>query len=671
MNTVLLPTPRKGILHSYHFNNGCARVRLYDIHGVAIPKTDTSYKMKHGETEEQAHNFALSSALDRLDKQAEAVNPELKNKNHYFTSYWSGLSEAEQKRCAGEGSSAALKDISSITYFQRNILPRLDEYGASITPQQCQMIADELLCDTFRRKKFTSILVPKEEAKSITPFFTALGKKLEERFPKAGKPLSGDLAKLKDMVLEEDRLRSYLERYLRRTNLMQAAQTLSSKMKKSDLSRLLLPQPVEPRLILLLRFLACNEADTKRQVNSKLLACNRILQGMCLFCGEDFPNIQLPLYADALNYQPEQQKTLETSQRLAFAARMMEQSATSNYAAGALIMLTTGPRTEEACAMTFGRVLHRGSYGVYTLQETNRKRIISQEGKNQNFARNIFLLPFVLTALKRRMEHLLSLGYTQAQVDAAYIVCDPDDPMAPIHPARFSSAVRADLTLCGCDRNLWSDVENQQLASMPDMDPVAYLLRRDAISTMVNYSSMDPLLVDALVGHVLPANAPDWSTYIRDEDKWDEIVEQMERFVYIPAYSTHPSLHPICLGTDKSRTQLLSQEIALEVKEGMTYRITYEVHRGTEFVQALLPHGADFAFEAQPSVSPPEDFLILPLFPQKAYQRAQELAVAPAAPPRPHPSSSQVSAEKCADKVTTSLDTPAPTPSPPPHQTKK
>lgn len=114
-----------------------------------------------------------------------------------------------------------------------------------------------------------------------------------------------------------------------------------------------------------------------------------------------------------------------------------------------------------------------------------------------------------------------------------------------------------------------------------------------------------------------------WAAYIRDEDKWPEIVAQMERFIFIPKHSMHPCYHPIELDGNSVQLPLPVQEIALRVKKGRKYRVTYTVPRGTDMVHADLPKGSGFAFDSATPSSPCPPFLLLPLPPAADYRRAE------------------------------------------------
>lgn len=89
----------------------------------------------------------------------------------------------------------------------------------------------------------------------------------------------------------------------------------------------------------------------------------------------------------------------------------------------------------------------------------------------------------------------------------------------------------------------------------PERSLAAYGLRRHATSMLCNIAKMDPLLVDAILGHRLPRYAEDWGERIRRDDEWPAIIEMMERVVYDPDHTQNPFFRPTILGQNSNKME--------------------------------------------------------------------------------------------------------------------
>lgn len=607
------PSGIKGYFCLDYYKGRNVRVVLYDQFGTPIPQSDTRYTRKNGESERDGFRFALSKAVEKVEAQREAM-ADHKSEESYYTDKWKALTRAQKAQCANGLGTDDPDKIPCVKYFERNVLGRLDRCGKSITQAQLLELRDELLLDTLKRVTFTQYEVKLEDVKETPVFFKLLADKL--RTHNAKKTELQVLADAEKCVQEDARLRTLLELYLQRVGASAGVERFleleADEAKTGRTAHLLTKnKSAAARTLDNLRLLSGNVPVAKRTVNGHVIDTNRILRGLALYQAEPFPDILIPLFDDAICYQEEKRKTLPQNVRLAFAQRMMENAADSNFAAAALVMLTDGTRTEETCSLTFGGVLDLERYGVYTVTTTNRRGMIVQDGKNRYFARPLILMRFVMLSIRSRRERLREMGYTDEQIDGFYIACDPGDLKKPIHPNDFSRAIRNALIECGCTKEYLDDAERLQLLYYPDMSVEAYLLRREAISLMCNYDGINPQLVDAMVGHVT-LGCENWLAYLKDEDKWPLIAFEMERYVYIPDATENLAFHPVTVETTWS-SKLVTQEIAINVKKGERYQVVFEVGRGTDHVKARLPTGSEAVFESTAASSQKPVTVVLPL----------------------------------------------------------
>lgn len=607
------PSGIKGYYCLDYYKNRNVRVVLYDEHGSPIPNSDTRYTRKNGESEQDGFKFALAKAVDKVEAQREAMVGHKAGKS-YFSDMWNELTRSQKAQCANGLSTDDPDKISAIKYFERNVLPKLDRCGKGITHAQLLEIRDKLLQETLGRVNYTQFEVKQEDVKETPVFFQLLTEKLRTR--NAKKSEIQTLADVEKRVRKDARLQTLLERYLQKVGASVGVERfleLEADEAKADRVVRVLTENKNAVVCILdnLRLLSGNVPVAKRTVNGHVLDSNRILRGLALYQSEPLPDILIPFFEDALCYQEEKWKTLPQNVRLVFARMMVENAADSNYAAAALVMLTDGTRTEETCSLRFGGVLDLEHYGVYTVTSTNRRGTIVQGGKNSYFARPLILMRFVLMSIRARREKLRKMGYTDEEIDGFYIACDQDDVTKPIHPNDFSRAVRNALSECGCTREFFDDAEREQRLFYPEMNVVAYLLRREAISLMCNYDGMNPQLVDAMVGHAT-AGSKDRLADLKNEDKWPVIASEMERNVYIPEMTENLAYHPVTVETNWS-SKLVTQESAVRVKKGERYQVVYEVGRGTEYVNARLPTTSKAVFESAEASSQNPVPIVLPL----------------------------------------------------------
>lgn len=99
------------------------------------------------------------------------------------------------------------------------------------------------------------------------------------------------------------------------------------------------------------------------------------------------------------------------------------------------------------------------------------------------------------------------------------------------------------------DDSYW-DAVKIQMSEEPDMDAygipstdvTAYIARRSRCSELCNGCDMDPLLVDAMMGHAPPkGDKANRDSYLRQPDNWPVVAQMTERIVYDPDRTTNPA----------------------------------------------------------------------------------------------------------------------------------
>ena len=243
--------------------------------------------------------------------------------------------------------------------------------------------------------------------------------------------------------------------------------------------------------------------------------------------------------------------------------RLLEASATNPQALAIGLMLLSGCRTGEACAIqiesiefrTVGRLTYAVCAILYTANGDVRSVTKTAESNR------IIIMPLEMVVLiRQRIQELESQGFTWEEIRKMYLVSKAEDPYAMEDVTKVSTYGRKVLQEVGVTSDYWDAVRaamwlehDLDAFQRPEKDPTAYALRRAAISIWCNICGMDPNLVDALVGHVVKDNfgKQKWRKYTSRPDSWPVIAEQMSRMVYNPIHTANPAFSPVTLGQDK------------------------------------------------------------------------------------------------------------------------
>lgn len=222
----------------------------------------------------------------------------------------------------------------------------------------------------------------------------------------------------------------------------------------------------------------------------------------------------------------------------------------NGLALGGILMLLGMARTAEACAPKFGEVVLRDDYAVIAIiwQADGTARVADL--KTDSSYRLIILPQIAAEAIRARMAYLRGLGYTDAQIQDMSVVSSERDATTQARPAELSAFLLGILTrTMHPDDDYWDTVK-MQMTQEPDMDAygipstdvTAYIARRSRCSELCNGCGMDPLLVDAMMGHAPPkGDTANRDSYLRQPDNWPIVASMTERIVYDPERTTNPA----------------------------------------------------------------------------------------------------------------------------------
>ena len=210
---------------------------------------------------------------------------------------------------------------------------------------------------------------------------------------------------------------------------------------------------------------------------------------------------------------------------------------------GGILMLLGMARTAEACAPKFGEIVLRDDYAVIAIvwQADGTTRIADL--KTDNSYRLIILPKIAAEAIRARMAYLRELGYTDGQIRDMPAVSAERDPTTQASPAALRAFLLSILTRAmALDDSYW-DAVKIQMSEEPDMD--AYGIPSTDVTAYIARCSgcdMDPLLVDAMMGHAPPkGDKANRDSYLRQPDNWPVVAQMTERIVYDPDRTTNPA----------------------------------------------------------------------------------------------------------------------------------
>ena len=568
-------TPVKGVLAIYSINkitgkNGKKRVKVIcrlfaeqDHSDLGISAQITG---KPGQDTGDIKRISVNRAMEKFNQQFLA-NLSVSPNSHYFSNLWNHLTDVEKLECISEKHKLEKDKRPIITYFEKNVLPRLDRFGPYITADQCRQISHSLYVDYLESKKYKGKSLDKKKAESlINEFLDALASwmKTTADTAKGARPSAKKIDELISDIFDdidgEERLKSLLSYYLQRSGTATALNALTSRITSDPILQdclTLRNREIRDKLgvsiVFFLRELCGNAEAAKRGTNVHIVDTNILLDNFAKIAPAGFPAIRIPELISHGTPQAELAKEFFSKHRVRFSEILLSKAERSCYAAAAAIMLTSGPRIEEVCALRFGDILPYKSAGIAPIIYTAPGQIIVSDGKTKGFRRTIFIPTFAMHLIHLRIEGLMSFGYSDEEIQNAFIACDETDIASPLNLHRFSACVKSDMHTAGFDDEYFSAVSalmdseaDVAFNGKAELYDTAYGLRRDAISMMVNVGRLPPLLVEAIVGHKLRRGVQRWDKMITRDDEWPAIIAMLERIVYLSQFSAHPYFSPVC-----------------------------------------------------------------------------------------------------------------------------
>lgn len=165
-------------------------------------------------------------------------------------------------------------------------------------------------------------------------------------------------------------------------------------------------------------------------------------------------------------------------------------------AAGAALMLCCLLRPAEVCPR-YGEIIDFGSFGVYAAVHnvSSGKRVSTM--KTRNAYRQVILPKYVMDIVRDSREVLCRQGYSDDEINDAYVIHHRQDIHRPADPQDISRYVKNKLELLGYNSDYWLGIE-MVVQVEPDMDDggnaltdvTAYLLRRSGCTYLCNCASV-------------------------------------------------------------------------------------------------------------------------------------------------------------------------------------
>lgn len=355
------------------------------------------------------------------------------------------------------------------------------------------------------------------------------------------------------------------------------------------------------------------EANALATANRHISEANQLYEGSRYALSQyDLPPIEIPLFITESIVPPEQAKALPRDDLVRLAELIRLDSSKTPLAAGAALMLCCLLRPAEVCPK-YGEIIDCGNFGVYAAVHnvSNGERVSAM--KTRNAYRQVILPKYVMDIVRDSREVLCRQGYSDDEINDAYVIHHRQDIHRPADPQDISRYVKNKLELLGYNNDYWLGME-MVVQAEPDMDDggnaltdvTAYLLRRSGCTYLCNCASV-PLpdgrsvmphgLVDALMGHRLRNEDTWWADWIKREDNWPVIAQVLEGIILDPDHSAHPafaSALPIASPHVCHVTQ--SYAVPQSALPGSTITITVRCH-DCDRVDVRLPKHVQLARE--------------------------------------------------------------------------
>ena len=341
----------------------------------------------------------------------------------------------------------------------------------------------------------------------------------------------------------------------------------------------------------------------------------------------ELPPLNIPRIVVEKVISVEQCKALPWDIMIKLAASFWADLEKTSLAVGAIIMMCALTRPAETCPK-FGEIVDYGDYGVYAVLTQTDGSVRITELKSISGVRIIILSKYAMDAIRRCRQMLVSRGFSEDQINDAYIVSEGANPFCMAKPSDLSEYIRKTMNKFGLKEDYWRAVS--LLAERePDLDEYgnrlgdlrAYVLRRSGCTYLVNCtacpdtgsgaSGAPVALVDALMGHKLFGKDADWAKWIRRDDNWPLIAQMLESIVLDPEHSAHPAFSTKDTVCDNA-TQIchVVQRYVVSAEDAARGEVSLQIRcHGKDKLTMHIPRGAKIADQRRYPQSRQESFL--------------------------------------------------------------
>lgn len=294
----------------------------------------------------------------------------------------------------------------------------------------------------------------------------------------------------------------------------------------------------------------------------------------------EIPDVQFPDSVRSKRIKTEQAKALPDDIRIRIYTifkRLAKAGVTLAY--GAAMMYLCGLRTAEAAAPLIGEIYLNpsGKFGYYLVAHQVRSgtRTRTKYLKRKASYRIVILSHEMVLFVLDRIDQLRTAGFTDDEINRTPLVSASDGDF--IDSSDLSTFVMAALRAAGCNNEflaaaatlIYQEPDYDE-DGKPTMDLGAYILRRDWCSRVCNTCGLDPVTVDALIGHENPkSKGLDFTT----PERQAEIARQLERYVFDPTDTLNPKFTPIVISMPANIDLAGNMEYCITAEEDMELQI--------------------------------------------------------------------------------------------------
>ena len=288
----------------------------------------------------------------------------------------------------------------------------------------------------------------------------------------------------------------------------------------------------------------------------------------------------------------EQCKFLPENVRQNFHRDLESRAATEpEYVIPAVLMEVSGLRTSESAGTYPQEIKDFGDWGMLAVlwQEKDGKR--DDILKTYNSYRVVPLNYWAMKLIRRCMEYLPEVDY-----ESGNTLCTAN---------KLSAWIEQRLRDCGLNdsflensRRLMYLFPDHNIDGTVSYDLMAYILRRDAATRMVNYCGFTPVEVDSVLGHVQKgSDSKNMMPEFKTKEQLEPLARKLEHYVMITEKGTsrHPALEPIRVTTGQtySVSPFDKMIVELDISEETDLEMDFAACEPGEVIHTVTDIGVD------------------------------------------------------------------------------